>query len=126
VIRCALEPEPAAFVPAGERVAVFTTARPEHAADVRRALEHRGLEVAFLSTNLARREELDRDLDEAARSGAGVYLTELKAAAIEAVAERADRDGVPVGWLRNRVVSRPGEPEVDEALWSLVASPVST
>jgi cyclic 2,3-diphosphoglycerate synthetase len=126
VIRCELEPEPATPVPAGVRVAVFTTARPEHAEHVRHALARSGLEIAFLSTNLARRGELARDLDEAGRSGAGMYLTELKAAAIDTVAERADRDGLPVGWLRNRVVPRPGELDLDQALWSLFGAPVST
>jgi cyclic 2,3-diphosphoglycerate synthetase len=53
-----------------------------------------------------------------------MYLTELKAAAIDTVAERADRDGTPVGWLRHRVVSHHGEPDLDEALWSLLAAPV--
>ena len=126
VIRCDLEPEPAAPVPAGVRVAVFTTARPEDAADVRAALERRGVDIAFLSTNLARRAELERDLHQAARSGAGMYVTELKAAAIDVVVERAEREGLPVAWMRNRVVSRPGEPDLDEALWSLVGSPVGT
>ena len=126
VIRCELVPEPVTPVPAGARVAVFTTARPEHAGHIRGALERSGLEVALISTNLARREQLERDLEQAARSGAGVYLTELKAAAIDTVAERADGDGMPIGWLRNRVVARAGEPELDEALWSLFATPVST
>jgi cyclic 2,3-diphosphoglycerate synthetase len=126
VIRCGLEPEPATPVARGERAAVFTTAQPQHAEEVRRALERHGVEVALLSTSLAHREQLDRDLDQATRAGVSLYLSELKAAAIDTVAECAAREGVPVGWLRNRVVSRPGEPDLDGALWELVGSPVST
>jgi cyclic 2,3-diphosphoglycerate synthase len=126
VVRCGLEPEPAAPVPAGARVAVFTTARAEDAEGIRATLEQRGLEVAFLSGNLARRPELERDLEQAARQRCDFFLTELKAAAIDTVTERADRDGLPVGWLRNRVVSCAGEPELDAELWSLFPTPVKT
>jgi cyclic 2,3-diphosphoglycerate synthetase len=128
-IRCALEPEPSAPVSAGARVAVFTTAQPEHAGQIRTALERQGLEVILLSTNLARRAELVRDLDQARQARCDFFLTELKAAAIDTVAEQADRDGLPVGWLRNRVVSLPGEPELELELWRLfdeVTAPVET
>jgi cyclic 2,3-diphosphoglycerate synthetase len=98
---------------------VFTTARPGDAATLRAALERRGVEVGLLSTNLARREELERDLAKAAKAGCDLFLTELKAAAIDTVAERAARDGLPVAWLRNRVVSLPDEPDLDRELWRL-------
>jgi cyclic 2,3-diphosphoglycerate synthetase len=126
VIRCELEPEPAEPVPPGARVALFTTARPEDADRIRTTLERKGLEVALVSTNLARRAALERDVEQAARQHCDLFLTELKAAAIDTVAERADRDGVPVGWLRNRVVSHAGEPDLDVELWSLIATPVKT
>jgi hypothetical protein len=35
------------------------------------------------------------------------------------VAERAERDGVPLVWLRNRVVPLGGEPDLDLELWRL-------
>jgi predicted GTPase len=119
VIRCKLEPEPVEAVPEGTRAAVFTTARPEEAGRFRAALEQKGIEVALLSANLARRGELQRDLAEATRARCDLFLTELKAAAIDMVVERAERDGLPVVWLRNRVVSLPGEPDLDRELWRL-------
>jgi cyclic 2,3-diphosphoglycerate synthetase len=119
VIRCALEPEPASPVPAGARVAVFTTAHPEHAGQVRAALERHGVRVTVLSTNLARRTELARDLEQARQARCDLFLTELKAAAIDTVAEQADRDGLPVAWLRNRVVSLADEPALELELWRL-------
>lgn len=129
VIRCELEPEPAEPVPPGARAAVFTTARPEDAERIRTALERKGVQVSLLSTNLARRSELERDMERAARMRCDLFLTELKAAAIDTVAERAERDGVRVDWLRNRVVASAGEPQLDAELWDLfedVAAPVRT
>jgi cyclic 2,3-diphosphoglycerate synthetase len=128
-IRCALEPEPASPVPEGARVAVFTTARPEHAGDLRAALERQGIEVVLLSTNLARRALLLGDLEQAKHEGCDFLLTELKAAAIDTVAEAAEKEGLPVGWLRNRVESLAGEPELEVELWRLfdeLAAPVKT
>ena len=96
---------------------------------IQAALERTGVEVALLSTNLARRRELEHDLEQAAQMGCDLFLTELKAAAVDTVAEHAVRDGVPVVWLRNRAVSLAGEPDLDDELWRLfeeVASPVQT
>ena len=48
---------------------------------------------------------------------------------MDSVAEHAVRDGVPVIWLRNRVISLAGEADLDDELWRLfeeVASPVQT
>jgi len=119
VIRCELEPEPAAPVPPGARAAVFTTARPEGAERIRAALERRDIEVALLSTNLARRAELQRDVERAAGERCEVFLAELKAAAVDTVAERAERDGIAITWLRHRVASLDGEPDLDVELWRL-------
>jgi len=58
----------------------------------------------LVSTNLARRAALAEDLDRATAEGAGVYLTELKAAAIDPVAMRARREGARVVFIRNRPV----------------------
>ena len=54
------------------------------------------------------------------REGCDVFLTELKAAAIDVVAEAAARAGVRVVFLRNRPVAEEGEPPLDEALLELV------
>jgi cyclic 2,3-diphosphoglycerate synthetase len=119
VIRCELVPEPAAAAPAGARAAVFTTAPPAGAERIWTALERGGLEVALVSTALARRDELERDLVQAARERCDLFLIEIKAAAIELVAERAEREGVPLGFLRSRLRALPDEPSVDDALWRL-------
>jgi len=119
VIRCELVPEPAAPLPPGARAAVFTTATPAAAERIWTALERNGLEVALVSTALARRTELERDLVQAARERCEVFLTEIKAAAIELVADRAERDGVQLVFLRSRLTALPGEPSVDDALWQL-------
>ena len=119
VIRCQLESEPAVPLAPGTRVAAFTTATPAGAERIWTALEHGGLEVALVSTALARRAELERDLVQAVAERCEVFLTEIKAAAIELVAERAEREGVELGFLRNRLTALPGEPSVDEALWRL-------
>jgi cyclic 2,3-diphosphoglycerate synthase len=120
LVGCRLEPEPAGDVPSGARVAFFTTAPPEHEEEVRAALAVQGLDVRVLSTNLARRAGLVEDLARAERDGCDLYLTELKAAAIELVAEEAERRAVPLVFVRNRPVSLPGEPDLDAELLDLV------
>jgi cyclic 2,3-diphosphoglycerate synthase len=99
-----MRPEPLDELPTGARVAVFTTG----------ATEVDGVpEPVLLSTNLARRRALAEELDRAAAEGAGVYLTELKAAAIDTVAARAREEGARVVFIRNRPVG------VDDALVKL-------
>jgi cyclic 2,3-diphosphoglycerate synthetase len=100
----ALMAEPLEEIPAGARVAVFTTG----------ATEVDGIpEPVLVSTNLARRAALTEELDRAAADGADVYLTELKAAAIDTVAMRARAEGARVVFIRNRPIG------VDEALVKL-------
>jgi cyclic 2,3-diphosphoglycerate synthase len=120
LVGCRLDPEPAGPVRSGARVAFFTTAAPQHEAELRGALAHRGIDVQVLSTNLARRTELRQDLERAEREGCDLYLTELKAAAIELVAEEAKRRSVELVFLRNRPVSLPGEPDLDRELVALL------
>jgi cyclic 2,3-diphosphoglycerate synthase len=99
-----LRPEPFEDVPADARVAVFTTG----------ATEVRGVpEPVLVSTNLARRGALAEDLDRAVAERADVYLTELKAAAIDTVAMRARAEGARVVFIRNRPVG------IDDALVNL-------
>jgi cyclic 2,3-diphosphoglycerate synthase len=87
----------------GRRAAVFTTgpARVDH-------LE--GVVVA--SRNLADRRQLERDLEQVQ---ADVYVVELKAAAIDVVAEHAAARGADVVLAANDVVA----PGLDEALVEL-------
>jgi predicted GTPase len=67
----------------------------------------------LVSTNLAKRGALAEDLDRAAADGADLYLTELKAAAIDTVAMRARAEGARVVFIRNRPVG------IDDALVNL-------
>src|SRR3954469_23737324 len=89
----------------GRRVAVFTTGPA-----VTDAL---GADVVSVSRNLANRSALSDDL---ARADAEVYLVEIKAAAIDLVAEPALRRGAEVVFAENEVVC----PGLDEAILALV------
>ena len=102
-VRFALRSEPAEPLSAGARVALFTTGAP--------ACE--GVEAIVASTNLARRSALGADLERAAAERCDVYLTELKAAAIDTVARHAREHGARVVFVRNRPVG------VDDALVTL-------
>jgi cyclic 2,3-diphosphoglycerate synthetase len=105
VLRCELRTEACDPVPDGARVGLFTTG----------AESCDGVEPVVRSTNLARRAELESDLDRAAAEGCDLYLTELKAAAIELVAARARVEGARVGFLRNVPVAHHGS-DLDAAL----------
>jgi len=72
-----------------------------------------GVEPVVSSTNLARRSALAEDLARAEAERCDVYLTELKAAAIDTVARRAAERGARVVFVRNRPMG------VDDALMEL-------
>jgi cyclic 2,3-diphosphoglycerate synthetase len=105
-LRFELRPEPAEPLPEAARVALFTTG----------AEVCEGVEPVVVSTNLARRSALAGDLDRAVAERCDVWLTELKAAAIDTVAMRARAEGARVVFVRNRPVGA----GLDEALqdWS--------
>jgi cyclic 2,3-diphosphoglycerate synthase len=94
---------------AGRRVAVFTTGPAP--------IEHLDAEVTAVSRNLADRSKLREDL---ARADADVYLVEIKAAAIDVVAETAQKRGAEVVFAENEVVPLEGEPSLDGAVLGLV------
>jgi predicted GTPase len=71
------------------------------------------VEPVVASTNLARRSALAADLERAEAEGCDLYLTELKAAAIDTVARRATERGARVAFVRNRPVG------ADDALMEL-------
>jgi cyclic 2,3-diphosphoglycerate synthase len=90
----------------GRRVAVFTTGPAP--------TEHLDAEVVHVSRNLADRAALRAELE---GLDAEVYLVELKAAAIDVVAEAALARGAKVVLADNDVES----PELDEAVQELLA-----
>jgi predicted GTPase len=98
------------------------TAPPGAEVAFRESLAQRGVSVHALSTNLARRPQLARDVEAALRDGCDVFLTELKAAAIDVVAEAAATAGVRMVFLRNRPVAQAGEAPLDDLLLELAAT----
>jgi cyclic 2,3-diphosphoglycerate synthetase len=70
-----------------------------------------------VSRNLADRRALREDLR---RLDADVYLVEIKAAAIDVVAEAAHERGVQVVFADNDVVPLDGEPDLAAAVRALV------
>ena len=120
IVSCALRPRPAEPLEQGARVACFVTARPGTETSLVEGLAREGVKPRHLSTNLARREELARDVEAALRDGCDVFLTELKAAAVDVVAEAAAGAGVRVVFLRNRPVAEASGPPLDGALLQLV------
>jgi cyclic 2,3-diphosphoglycerate synthetase len=73
--------------------------------------------VVSVSRNLADPARLRDDL---ARADAEVFLVEIKAAAIDLVAEAAQDRGIEVVFAENEVVPAQGEPGLDEAIANLV------
>jgi cyclic 2,3-diphosphoglycerate synthetase len=116
VIATEMRPRPVEPIE-GKRVAVFTTAGKETHERLTQLLagEH-GAEIVHVSGNLADREQLRADLESI---DAEVYLTEIKAAGIDVVAEAADERGVDCVFLDNDVVPLDGEPDLDEELRAL-------
>jgi cyclic 2,3-diphosphoglycerate synthase len=99
-----LRPEPLEDIPVDARVAIFTTGATE---------VHGIQDPVLVSTSLARRRVLAEELDRVAAERADVYLTELKAAAIDTVAMRARAEGARVVFIRNRPLG------IDDALVKL-------
>ncbi len=110
VIAVALRPRPVDSVE-GRRVALFTTApegvHEELAAHLR---DVHGAATVVVSGNLARRDALRRDL-----GGLDVdtYLVEIKAAAIDVVAEAASERAIPLVFADNEVFPLEGEADLE-------------
>ena len=119
VIETIFRPRPVADV-SGRRVAYFSTAPAGAHARLREHLrrEH-GAEIVHISGNLSRRPELRADLASLEARSAELYLVELKAAAIDVVAETAAERGVPVVLCDNEVRTVDGE-NLDERVLDLV------
>jgi cyclic 2,3-diphosphoglycerate synthetase len=118
VVPVELRPRPVEPV-AGRRLAFFTTAPTAvHETLAAHLTDRHGAEVVHVSGNLARREALREELD---RVDADTYLVEIKAAAIDVVAEAAVARGRELVFADNELV---GE-RVDEALLALAPKRVA-
>jgi cyclic 2,3-diphosphoglycerate synthase len=116
VVAAALRARPVAPVE-GQRIAFFTTApesaHPRLAAHLRDV--HGAVDVA-VSGNLAKRDALRADL---AQLEADAYVVEIKAAAIDVVAEAAAERGIPVVFADNEVLPLAGEPDLEAEVEAL-------
>jgi cyclic 2,3-diphosphoglycerate synthetase len=115
VISVGFRPRPLAPV-AGMRVAYFTTARAPAHARLASELAELGAEVVHVSGSLADRTALRRELEGV---DAKVFLTEIKAAGIDVVAEAGARRGIEVVLVANEIVPVAGQPELEPALLAL-------
>jgi cyclic 2,3-diphosphoglycerate synthase len=114
-IATVLRPEPAE--PLGDApVAYFTTAPPEAAERMAAEID---ADVTAAVAALSDRVSLRRALETPEVRAAETYLVEIKAAAIDVVAEAAVQRGARVVFCDNRPVSLPGERDLDEALLEL-------
>ena len=120
VIPVVFRPRPVGEIE-GLRVAYVSTAPPAVLDKLARHLEERyGCEVVATSGNLSDRKRLGEDLD--AMAEAEVYLTEIKAAAVDVVTRRGAEEGKPVFYCDNDPV---GE-GLDEELLRMAREAVAT
>jgi cyclic 2,3-diphosphoglycerate synthase len=116
VVPTVLRPRPAADVH-GRTVAYFCTA-PASALDV--LAEHlataHGADVVHVSGNLGDRAALTAEVE---KVEADVFLVELKAAAVDVVAEAGLAKGAEIVLAANDVVPLPGHPDLDELVLEL-------
>jgi len=122
VLRAVLRPRPLEPV-AGCRIAFFCTApATEHERLARHLEQAHEARVTGVSGNLADRARLRDDL---ARTDADVFVVELKAAAVDVVAEEARRRGARIVVAANDVVSIAGEPSLDAELDRLATEAIA-
>jgi cyclic 2,3-diphosphoglycerate synthase len=116
VVATVLRPRPAADV-SGRRVAFFSTAPDSaHALFEQHLTEEHGAQVVHVSGALSDRGRLRQELESV---DAEVFLVELKAAAIDVVAEAAASRGVEVVLAGSDVLPADGERELDAELLRL-------
>lgn len=113
VIPVVFRPRPLGSI-RGRRVALFSTAPAVQGPVLAAYLEEQhGCEVVAFSPNLSDRARLRADLERTEVGRADVFLTEIKAAAIDVVAEEADRRGLATEFVDNLPVetgpARPGD-----------------
>ena len=115
VLEARLRPRPAE--PVDGPVAVFTTAPADACEAIGAELAEQGLDVRHVSSSLADRDALRSELE---RVDAETFLVELKAAAIDVVAEAAAERGASVVLLGSDVVAE----GLDERLLALAEDAV--
>ena len=120
VIAGVLRPRPVREV-RGRSLAYFCTAPPSaHRTLADHLAAEHGAEVVHVSGNLADREALRSELTGV---DADIFLVELKAAAVDMVAESALASGAEVVLAANDVSSLVGEPDLDEMLLEMARIP---
>jgi cyclic 2,3-diphosphoglycerate synthetase len=125
VIAAVLRPHPAEPI-AGERVALFTTAGAAiHDRLASFLREEHGADVIAVVGSLSDRTALAADLAAPAVLAADTYLLEIKAAAIDVVAEAARERGARVVFCDNRPRSLAGEPDLGAVALDLAAGVVA-
>jgi cyclic 2,3-diphosphoglycerate synthase len=123
VVRAVLRPRPLADV-RGRRVAFFGTAPVAHHERISEHLRSAyGADVVSVSGRLSDRAALRREL---AGLDADVVVVEIKAAAIDVVAEEAARRGIEVVLAGNDVVPLVGEADLDAELERLAAEAIAS
>ena len=123
VVRAVLRPRPLADV-RGRRVAFFGTAPAAHHERIAEHLRSAyGADVVSVSGSLSDRAALRREL---AGLDADVVVVEIKAAAIDVVAEEAARRGIEVVLAGNDVVPLAGEADLDAELERLAAEAIAS
>ncbi len=101
VVPTVLRPKPAEDI-TGKKVAYFTTAQGEVVEHIKDFISRTyGCTVVFVSTELADRKKLRAGLADLKHGDVDVFLTEIKAAAIDVVTEEADRRGTRVVFCDN-------------------------
>jgi cyclic 2,3-diphosphoglycerate synthase len=119
VIAVVLRPRPVEPV-AGRRVAFFSTAPAAIHPRLREHLEREhGAEVVLVSGSLANRDALHAELDSPAAAEADLFLVEIKAAAVDVVADAAAARGLRVVFADNEVRPLAGEQDLDELVRAL-------
>jgi cyclic 2,3-diphosphoglycerate synthase len=125
VIAAVLRPHPAERV-AGESVALFTTAGAAiHGRLAQFLRDEHGADVTAVVGSLSDRAALAADLGSSGVLAAGTYLIEIKAAAIDVVAEAARERGARVVFCDNRPRSVAGEADLDAVALDLAAGVVA-
>lgn len=117
VVAVGLRPRPVQDVE-GKRVAYFTAAPDSvHERQAAHLREEHGADVVLVSGNLSDRDALRVDLGRI--HDAEVFLTEIKGAAIDVVAEAGAERDVDVVFADNELLQRPGEADLAETIREL-------